>query len=93
MSIRTNHARTLSDEETIVTNSHLVQSIVTDYTLRDTLYGVECEVGVAYSSDMKLVTKVLLRVARAVAWREPSRDPAVLLRGFGGSAVNFAVSV
>lgn len=93
MSIRTTHARTLDDEEVIVPNSHLVQSMVTNYTLRDTLYRISSEVGVIYGSDMKQVRETLERAAAAIDWRTRDRDPVVLLVGFGDSAVNFRVSV
>ncbi len=93
MSIRSTHARTLDDEEIIVPNSHLVQSIVTNFTLRDTLYRVSSEVGVSYGSDMKRVKETLEQAAGAVEWRTRDRDPVVLLVGFGDSSVNFKVSV
>ncbi len=93
MSIRTTHARTLDDEEIIMPNSHLVQSAVTNYTLRDTLYRVSCEVGVSYASDMSVVQKTLMDAATGLARRVQDRDPRVFMRAFGDSSVVFSVSV
>ncbi len=93
MSIRTTHARTLNDEEIILPNSHLVQSIVTNYTLQDTLYRVSCGVGVSYASDMNVVRETLENAASEIAWRVKDRDPRVFMSAFGDSSVNFTVSV
>ena len=59
MGVRATIARTLDDEEIIIPNSAIVQSTVTNYTLRDSMYRLRCTVGVVYSSDMRLVREVL----------------------------------
>ncbi len=93
MGIRATIARTLDEEEIIVPNSFIVQSVVTNFTLRDSLYRLRCPVGVTYSSDMALVMKTLAEAAAKLPWRVPERDPVVLLSGFGSSSVDFEVSV
>jgi small-conductance mechanosensitive channel len=85
-------ARTLDDEDVIIPNSILVQSTVTNYTLRDSHYRVRVGVGVAYGSDMALVRKTLERVARDLEWRSRVRDPVVFLLAFGSSSVDWEVS-
>lgn len=93
MGIRATIARTIDDEEMIVPNTYIVQSIVTNYTLRDSLYRLRAKVGVAYGSDLAQVREALERTARGVDWRQRVREPVVLLTGFGESSVNFEVSV
>ncbi len=93
MGIRATIARTRDDEDVIIPNSLLVTSTVKNYTLRDSLYRVRTVVGVAYSSDMAHVRKVLETTARNFAAREASKDPRVLMTDFGASSVNFEVSI
>jgi small-conductance mechanosensitive channel len=85
--------RTRSDEQMIIPNSELVQSVVTNYTLEDSLHRVGAEVGVSYSSDMARVREVLTSAATGVAGRVHDKEPVVLLMEFGDSAVVWAVSI
>ena len=93
MGIRATIARTLDEEEIIVPNSAIVQSTVTNYTLRDSLYRLRCQVGVVYGSDMALVRRTLEGVARHVEWRNKAMEPVILLTDFGSSSVDFEISV
>lgn len=93
MGIRATIARTLDEEEIIVPNSAIVQSTVTNYTLRDSLYRLRCKVGVVYGSDMKRVRETLERVVEGIEWRVKDREPVVLLVEFGSSSVDWEVSV
>jgi small-conductance mechanosensitive channel len=56
---RSTVASTRNDEQMIIPNSELVQSVVTNYTLADPFCRVMAEVGVSYSSDMRRVREVL----------------------------------
>jgi small-conductance mechanosensitive channel len=93
MGPRATVVRTRDDEEIIVPNSTLVQSSVTNYTLRDSLYRIRTTVGVAYGSDMDRVTEVLRQAGEAMPNRVPDKDPVVLLLDFGNSSVVFEVSI
>ena len=93
MNIRTTIVRTRDEEELIVPNSILSQSIVKNLTLQDDLARVRAVVGVTYGSDMRLVMKVLTRVATELPGREAEPAPLVLLTDFGDSSVNFEVSI
>lgn len=93
MGIRATIVRNWDDEEIIVPNSTLVQSNVKNFTLRDDLHRLRCRVGVAYDSDVDQVRDVLREAATAVEFRNPTRDPVVLLLEFGDSSVNFDVSI
>jgi small-conductance mechanosensitive channel len=93
MGIRTTIGRNRDDEEMIIPNSTLVSTVVTNYTLVDSITRLRAEVGVEYESDLKLVREVLERTAEGIEWRLMTHEPTVLLREFGSSSVNFEVSV
>lgn len=93
MGIRTTIGRNRDDEEMIIPNATLVSNVVTNYTLQDSIIRLRADVGVAYGSDMKQVRDVLERAAEALEWRLMTNEPAILLREFGTSSVNFEVSV
>ncbi|MEZ5313526.1 MAG: mechanosensitive ion channel [Thermoanaerobaculia bacterium] len=93
MGIRTTVARTLNDEDLIIPNNTLAQSSVRNFTLRDPEYRLRVTVGVAYSSDMEAVHRVLDRVAREQSWRLETFEPRILLHQFGSSSVDWEVSV
>lgn len=93
MGIRATIARTLDEEEIIVPNAAIVQSTVTNYTLRDSLYRLRSTVGVTYDSDMDLVKRTLQKIAEDITWRHQKMEPLVFLTEFGDSSVNFEVSI
>ncbi len=91
--LRSTIVRTRDEEELIVPNSMLVQSTVTNYTLRDTLYRVRTRVGVIYGCDLRLVRRTFEETAGGLSWRHAGRDPVIFLKEFGDSSVNFEISV
>ncbi|MBK7644401.1 MAG: mechanosensitive ion channel [Planctomycetes bacterium] len=93
MGIRATVARTRDDEDIIIPNSLLVTSTVKNFTLRDSLYRLRATIGVAYSSDMKLVRRVLEETSDGFPERHASKEPRILLTGFGSSSVDWEVSV
>jgi small-conductance mechanosensitive channel len=93
MGIRATIGRTLDEEDIIIPNSHLVSSMVTNYTLQDSLYRLRAPVGVVYSADMARVREALESTAARLTWRAKKMQPRVLLREFGDSSVIFEVSV
>lgn len=93
LGIRSTIARGLNEEDLIIPNTVLVQTTVKNYTLKDTIYRIDAEVGVSYDADMNLVSEVLERMAANLEWRSPDHDPVVLMQEFGASSVNFTVSV
>ncbi|MCU0663553.1 MAG: mechanosensitive ion channel [Myxococcota bacterium] len=93
LGIRFTQARTRNDEELIIPNSVLVQGTVKNYTASDTCFLLETTVGVAYSSDLKVVRAALEEVAGTRSWKQPDKDPRVLLREFGDCAVLYSVYV
>jgi small-conductance mechanosensitive channel len=93
MGIRTTVVRTWRDEELIMPNSILSQSVVKNFTMHDEQYRLGVTVGVTYGSDMELVRQVLFDTASSMSWRLPSPEPRVLLQEFGSSSVDFGVYV
>jgi len=91
--VRYTLAQNRDSEDLMIPNSILVQSMVTNRTLRDHLFRLRAPVGVVYSSDMKLVRETLETAARSLDWRSQSKDPVVIMRTFGSSSVDFEVSV
>ena len=91
--VRFTLARSLDEEDILIPNSILVQSLVTNRSMHDSLFRLRALVGVTYSSDMKLVRETLERIAADIKWRVGHQDPVVLLRQFGSSSVDFEVSV
>ena len=85
--------RTKDERDLLIPNSQLVQDRVANYTYRDSVCRVETTVGVAYSSDLKRVREVLESVCGQFDWTSSQHKPAVLLSGFGDSAVNFKIRV
>lgn len=93
MGIRSTLVRTRNEEELIVPNSTLVQGMVKNFTLSDSLHLLRAEVGVTYDSDMKLVRDILTETAMSMTWRDKKETPRVLMREFGDSSVVFNVFI
>ena len=92
--IRATVARGRDEEDLVIPNSQLVQSTVKNFTLnKDLLRRIRTTIGVAYSSDMRLVEETLVRVAQEQTWRSSAEEPQVLMLEFGSSSVDFEVSV
>ncbi|MBL0169966.1 MAG: mechanosensitive ion channel [Gemmatimonadaceae bacterium] len=93
MGLRATVARSRDEEDLIIPNATLVQSTVTNYTLRDPTYRLRTSVGVSYHSDMDAVIRVLLDAARSLPERLEAHEPRVLMTEFADSAVVFEVVV
>jgi small-conductance mechanosensitive channel len=93
LGMRATVTRTWDADDLIIPNSVLVSSTVKNFTFRDRLHRIRCQVGVSYDSDVAEVERVLREAAIGIDWRDSSLEPVILLRGFGDSSVNFDVSV
>lgn len=94
---RSTSIRSLNNNMVIVPNAKLAQAIVTNYYLPEKRMSASFQVGVSYSSDLDMVEKVLLEVARAGTADIPGMvaDPAPAVAfdpGFGESSLAFTVS-
>ena len=89
INVRATEIETFDRASVFVPNSQLISEAVTNWTHADKLGRIRIPVGVAYGSDPRQVSEILIRVARA--------NPAVLLRpepsavfaGFGDSSLDF----
>ena len=93
MGTRSATARTLDDQDMLIPNSTLIQSIVTNYTLRDPQYRLSIQIEVPPSADLGQVRKTLEETAKKLEWRVPDRDPEVFLESPGEPKITYQVAV
>ncbi len=95
ISWRETKIRTIQNNMVIVPNSKLSQSIVVNTYLPDKEIAVPVDCAVAYSSDLKKVELVAIRVAQQVQQSVPGAVkefmPFVRYKSFGESNINFSV--
>jgi small-conductance mechanosensitive channel len=77
----------------IVPNSRFISENVVNWTHSGELVRFRVEVGVAYGSDVKLVSRVLLDAARKCPDVLDDPEPTVRLKEFGDSALVFQLLV
>ena len=65
--IRASVTQTLDGEDLIIPNSVLIQTTVTNHTLKDSTYRIRVQVGLSYSSDMTIVKDTLIEIAKKVS--------------------------
>ena len=89
-------ATTISDfdnREIIVPNKNFITERFVNWTLTDQVTRVVIEVGVAYGSDVDVVTALLTAVAADHPKVLKAPAPMVVFDGFGESALNFRLMV
>ena len=77
----------------IVPNSEFINRSVINWSHGDPRVRIHVPVGVAYGSDVDLVTQTLLSVASGMESVLPEPAPTVRFTGFGDSALNFELLV
>ena len=89
--IRSTQIATQGREDVIVPNADLITQQVTNYMFRDRNSRINCQVGVAYVSDIHLVKKILLELANKHedVIHQPPNEPVVLFTKFGESSLIF----
>ncbi len=80
-------------KDVLIPNSQIVQERITNFTYSNSLYRIEAAVGVAYSSDLNEVQKVLESVCEHCDWKSSQHDISILLSSFGDSTINYTVRV
>ena len=82
-------------EDLIIPNAVLIQTTVTNHTLKDSIYRIRIQVGVVYSSDMTVVKDTLMEVATKVSetYAIVGHPPKVIMTEFGNHAVNWEVAI
>ena len=71
--IRATIVRTKSEQDMLIPNAKLVQSVVTNYNYRDSLVRITAEVGVAYDADLDKVFSTLKGVCERFDWTSPQK--------------------
>jgi small-conductance mechanosensitive channel len=87
--IRTSNIRTLDGAEVIIPNGLLISNEVINWTLSDKKRRIEVNVGVAYGSDVKKVTKLLYHVLKEHDEAVKFPPPMVIFDEFADSSLNF----
>ena len=85
--------RMKDETDVLIPNSELLQNKIANYTYSNSLCRIEAEVGVAYSSDLDEVQRVLESVCAHCDWKSPQHQISVILSSFGDSAINYKVRV
>jgi small-conductance mechanosensitive channel len=95
ISWRTATIRTLSNNTILIPNLKLSQSIITNFYLNEQQLSVPVELGVSYDSDLEMVEKVTIDVAKAVLKEVPGGvpefEPGFRYTKFGDSSIDFTV--
>jgi potassium-dependent mechanosensitive channel len=83
--------RNIENKQVIVPNSKFLDVSFVNWTLSDNLVSSKVTVGVAYNSDVKLVSQLLIQAAASHprVLKEPA--PATMLTHFGDSSLDFEV--
>lgn len=93
LGLRATVVETFDHSEMIVPNSDLVSTMVTNWTLSDRQVRLIVKIGVAYGSDVDLVTRLLYQVAQENPFVMKIPEPAVLFLNFGASSLDFELRV
>lgn len=90
--LRTTRAITRDDKVVIIPNHKFISDIIFNYTQNHRTTREKVSVGVAYGSDVQLVTKLLEEVAQEQKGVLKNPKPFVLFEDFGDSALLFSVN-
>jgi len=90
--LRTTRAITRDDKVIIIPNHKFISDIVYNYTQNHKTTRELVRIGVAYGSDIELVTQILLDIVKSQRTILKSPKPFVIFEDFGDSALIFAVN-
>ncbi|RRQ49117.1 mechanosensitive ion channel protein MscS [Maribacter algicola] len=90
--LRTTRAITRDDKIIIIPNHHFISDIVYNYTQNHKTTRESVKVGVAYGSDVQLVTKILEGLVKEQRGVLKSPKPFVIFEDFGDSALLFSLN-
>jgi len=89
--VRSTVVQTYDNATIIIPNSELISNRVTNWSFKDKRLRRKITVGVEYGSDIELVRKTLLEIARKTAKVLNYPEPDVLFEDFGDSALIFSL--
>ncbi|MDO1513984.1 mechanosensitive ion channel [Maribacter confluentis] len=90
--LRTTRAVTRDDKVIIIPNHKFISDIVYNYTQNHKTTRESIQIGVAYGSDVELVTRLLLEVIKSHRNVLKSPKPFVIFEDFGDSALIFVLN-
>ena len=90
--LRTTRAITRDDKVIIIPNHKFISDIIYNFTQNHRTTREKVSVGVAYGSDVQLVTKILEEVAHEQKGVLKNPKPFVLFEDFGDSALLFSIN-
>ncbi|WP_457572846.1 mechanosensitive ion channel family protein [Desulfolithobacter sp.] len=91
--IRSTKIRTRDDVMITIPNSIMANSKIVNESAPQPRFRIRIDVGVAYDSDLRLVERTLLEVAKANTALAEKPEPRVRVRSFGESSINFQLLV
>lgn len=89
ISVRATEIETFRKQSIIVPNSELINSQVTNWTLKSKAGRVDIDVGIAYGADARLAEKILYEIAHNHAMVGSNPEPNVWFVNFGASSLDF----
>ncbi|SFR51020.1 Mechanosensitive ion channel [Robiginitalea myxolifaciens] len=90
--LRTTRAMTRDDKILVIPNHKFISDVIYNYTQNHRTTRETVRVGVAYGSDVELVTKLLLEAVEEQRGVLKSPKPNVIFEDFGDSALMFALN-
>ncbi|MBJ7879377.1 mechanosensitive ion channel family protein [Gelidibacter salicanalis] len=90
--LRTTRATTVDNKVLIIPNHFYLTNSLYNWTQNGTTTRESVSIGVAYGSDVQLVKKILLEVAKNHPAVLDTPEPSVLFTDFGESSLNFKVA-
>ncbi|MEM9000239.1 MAG: mechanosensitive ion channel domain-containing protein [Bacteroidota bacterium] len=90
--LRTTRAITRDDKVIIIPNHKFISDTIYNYTQNHKITREKISIGVAYGSDVKLVSELLLNVAQEQQGVLKNPKPFVLFDDFGDSALIFSIN-
>jgi small-conductance mechanosensitive channel len=89
--LRSTRILTRDNRMVAVPNSVIGKGLVVNYSIPNTAFRVETNVGIAYGSDVDKAREVMIEAIRAEGWVMKNRPVEALLLEFGESGLNFRV--
>jgi len=90
--LRTTRAITRDDKVMVIPNHHFITDIIYNYTQNHKMTREKISVGVAYGSDINLVTKILEEIAKNQKGVLKNPKCFVMFDDFGDSALLFSIN-
>ena len=87
--LRATTIRDWNKRELVVPNKQLVTDKLINWSLSDSIYRVDMDVGIVYGSDTELARKMLLEILNEHPKTLPKPTPKAIFKKFGDSALVF----